>query len=459
MNDLSLDLQSLINIQDNPFVVIDENYRVVSANLAYCQVYGMTPQEITGRLCHEISHHSPVPCHENGEICPHQKVFASGEPCQVLHIHYDNQNRAERVRLKGYPIHGRDGRLYLGEAIHPLGSSDELDCDEMRMIGHSPSFLACADKLGRVAESEAPILLYGESGVGKELAAEYVHKHSSRSARPYIAVNCAAITESVFESEFFGHERGAFTGCIGCKPGLFELADGGTLFLDEVGEIPLSMQPKLLRVLETGQFRRVGGTEVLAADVRIISATNRNLLDRVDQGLFREDLYYRVAGIDVTLPTLRERRSDIPALAESLLARCGGAGKNVPKLAADAMARLIGYDYPGNVRELRNILQKAAALAGSGIIHARHIQFDSLNEAKRQTLPQAEIPVRSPDATPISGATGLSIEELEIRHIRDMLEQHNGHRRTVADLLGISERTLYRKLNRYGMHAEKSRMS
>jgi transcriptional regulator with GAF, ATPase, and Fis domain len=189
----------------------------------------------------------------------------------------------------------------------------------------------------------------------------------------------------MFESEFFGHERGAFTGCVGRKQGLFELADGGTLFLDEIGEIPLTMQPKLLRVLETGEFRRVGGTVNLSADVRLISATNRNLLERVDQGLFREDLYYRIAGIDVMLPSLRERRLDIPALADALLSRISGVGKNVPRLAADAISRLMGYDYPGNVRELRNVLQKAAALSGNGMIHARHIQFDSMNEEKSQT--------------------------------------------------------------------------
>jgi DNA-binding NtrC family response regulator len=327
----------------------------------------------------------------------------------------------------------------------------------MRMIGHSPAFLACADKLGRVAESDAPILLYGESGVGKELAAEFVHKHSPRSGRPYVSVNCAAIAESVFESEFFGHERGAFTGCVGRKQGLFELADGGTLFLDEIGEIPLSMQPKLLRVLETGEFRRVGGTVNLTADVRIISATNRNLLERVDQGLFREDLYYRIAGIDVMLPSLRERRVDIPALADALLARISGPGKNVPRLAADAISRLMSYDYPGNVRELRNVLQKAVALSGNGMIHAKQIQFDSMNEGKAQAAERPGIPAGNPVSPFMAGtsSSALSIEEMEIRHICELLEHHSGHRRTVADILGISERTLYRKLNRYGLHPAK----
>jgi DNA-binding NtrC family response regulator len=204
-------------------------------------------------------------------------------------------------------------------------------------------------------------------------------------------------------------------------------------------------------MLETGEFRRVGGTETLKADVRIISATNRNLLDRVDQGQFREDLYYRIAGIDVTLPSLRERRQDIPALADALLGRISGTGKRPPRLGADAVTRLMGYDYPGNVRELRNVLQKAAALTANGIIHARHIQFEGANGARPQKAPQAK--GRAEDAA-VAGGSTLSIEEMEIRHIQDLLERHKGHRRTVADILGISERTLYRKLNRYGLHSE-----
>jgi DNA-binding NtrC family response regulator len=216
------------------------------------------------------------------------------------------------------------------------------------------------------------------------------------------------------------------------------------------------MQPKLLRVLETGEFRRVGGTANLTADVRLISATNRNLLERVDQGLFREDLYYRIAGIDVMLPSLRERRMDIPALADALLARISGAGKNVPKLAANAISRLMSYDYPGNVRELRNVLQKAVALSGKGIIHARYIQFDSLNEEKNLAAARTGSSAGNPVSPFVAGATApLSIEDMEIRHIGELLERHGGHRRTVADILGISERTLYRKLNRYGLHSEK----
>lgn len=446
MNNIPVQLQSLIDAQENPFVLIDARYRIIAANRSYCSRYGTDEKQVVGRACHEISHHSSAPCHLNGETCPHQEVFATGKAQQVLHTHYDHHNRPEHVRIQGHPIFGLNGDLFLGEAIYPFSPSTAMDCDEMRMIGKSSAFLACVDNLTRVAESEASVLLYGESGVGKELAAQYVHRRSSRENKAFIAVDCASIAETMFESELFGHERGAFTGCVGRKLGLFELADGGTLFLDEIGEVPLTMQSKLLRVLESGEYRRVGGTETLRADVRIISATNRDLLDMAEQGQFRIDLYYRIAGIDVTLPALRERRSDIPALARSLLSRMSG-GRNFD-LGEDAIERLQAYDYPGNVRELRNILQKAMALSDHGVINAIHIRFDVPAQGSgttQRTLAPA------PHATNSAAVPSASISELEANHIARLLELHHGHRRRVAEILGISERTLYRKLNRYGL--------
>ena len=448
MNNTPVQLQSLIDAQENPFVLIDINYRIVAANRAYCVRYGADERQVVGRACHEISHHSSIPCHLNGETCPHQQVFATGKAQQVLHTHYDHHNQPEHVRIQGHPVFGLSGELYLGEAIYPFSPSTAMDCDEMRMIGKSSAFLACVDNLTRVAESEASILLYGESGVGKELAAQYVHRRSSRENKAFIAVDCASIAESMFESELFGHERGAFTGCVGRKLGLFELADGGTLFLDEIGEIPLPMQAKLLRVLESGEYRRVGGTETLHADVRVISATNRDLLEMADQGQFRLDLYYRIAGIDVTLPALRERRSDIPALAKSLLSRMSG-GRSFD-LSEEAIARLVAYNYPGNVREMRNILQKAMVLCNNGVIAAENIRFDGSNQGNGESQPRTTAAV--PQTTSSAAFPGASITELESGHIARLLEQHQGHRRKVAEILGISERTLYRKLNRYGLH-------
>jgi two-component system response regulator AtoC len=435
---LPVDLHSLIETNERPFVVIDRDYRIVAANSAYCRQYGMEREEVVQRRCHEVSHHSPRPCHENGELCPHLALFASGEASEVLHTHYDGEGHAARARIKGHAIHGPDGRLYLGEGVYPLEAELPLGCEDMRMVGHSQAFLSCVDNLARAAESEASVLLYGESGVGKELAARFLHERSPRAGRPFIAINCAAVPEAMFENELFGHERGAFTGSTAQKKGLYELADGGTLFLDEVAEIPQAQQAKLLRVLETGEFRRVGGTATLRADVRLVSATNRNLLDWVDQGRFREDLYYRIAGIDLSLPALRDRREDIPALAEVLLARLSGNGHAHCHLDKAAIQKLKNYAFPGNVRELRNLLQRALLRCRNGMIGAEDIVFQQ----------DAPVVLQRPQRTKRSDP---SLKGAEMDYIRDLLARHDGHRRTVADLLGVSERTLYRKLTRYGL--------
>lgn len=440
---VSVEIQSLIDIQENPVVLIDADYRIAAANWAYCDAYGVRLDQVVGMACHEVSHHSSVPCHRAGESCPHQQVLESGQPQQVLHTHFDSLNRPEHVRIKGYPVPTADGHTLVAEVIFRIASSGDVECDEARMLGRSPAFLECLDKLTRVAESESSILLYGESGVGKELAAQYIHKRSSRRAMPFLAVNCASIPESLFESELFGHEKGAFTGCLGRKQGLFELSDGGTLFLDEIGEIPLIMQAKLLRVLESGEFRRVGGKDVLHADVRILSATNRDLLELADRGIFRQDLYYRVAGIDVTLPSLRERRMDIRALAEMFLKRTAADSKRQYRFTEAALTRLKEYDFPGNVRELRNIVQKAAAMSVDGIITPQHLYLESssqrpLDVEKARRLTEAALP-------------SASMAEVEAKHIADLLRLYAGHRRKAAGAMGISERTLYRKIKHYDL--------
>lgn len=438
---INVELQSLLETHDQPFVVIDEHYRIVAANRGYCMAHDTPLERVVGRRCHEISHHSPRPCHENGEQCPHRDLFTHGQSTEVLHVHHEGNNKIRRVRIKAHPIRDMAGQLYLGEVVYTLDAELPLACEDMRMVGHSPAFLNCIDSLARAAESEASILLYGESGVGKELAARFLHERSSRAKGPFIAINCAAVPENMFESELFGHERGAFTGSSAQKKGLYELADGGTLFLDEIAEIPRAQQAKLLRVLETGEFRRVGGTRTLRADVRIVCATNRNLLDNVDQGRFREDLYYRLAGIDVTLPTLRERKEDIPALAEALLTRLNGEDHSRFHLDKGALQKLKHYDFPGNVRELRNLLQRALVHCQGGTITAQDIQL--------QGEAAGLLPARP---TPTSDPTPIGLKQMERDYIQDLLHRHNGHRRLVAEQLGISERTLYRKLQRYALN-------
>ena len=442
-----IELQSVIDAHDNAFVVIDENYTIVAANKTYSDAYGVDPTEIVGSKCHQVSHHSDVPCHLNGEDCPHKQVFETGQPHQVLHIHFDQNKQEEHVRIKGSPIRGADGQLFLGEAVFPVAKSHELGCDQQRMLGASPAFMACIEEISSAAKSNAPILLNGESGVGKEMAAEFAHKKSSRCSKPFVAIDCTAISENMFESELFGHERGAFTGCVGRRHGLIETADGGTLFMDEIGEIPLPIQSRLLRVLETGKFRRLGGREDLRADIRVVCATHNNLRKMVEEGTFRADLYYRIAGISITIPPLRERRADIPALVDALTAKLrdrNGIKCKIPQQTLDVLKR---YDYPGNIRELQNIMQKAATLSTNGIITPDLLELDEFANVYQNPL--ADRRMNSRDFEEIYGKRSMT--ELESEHIRSLLIQFHGHRSKVADVLKISERTLYRKLKQYGL--------
>ncbi len=444
-NKISVEVQSLIDSQDNPFVLIDENYTIVAANSAYQQSYGISADTIVGKKCHRVSHHSDVPCHMNGEDCPHKHVFETGKPHQVLHIHYDGHDEPEHVKIKGSPIYGADGAMYLGEAVFPLAHKGDLDCDEQRMTGKSSAFLECIENLTRAAQTEAPVLICGESGVGKDLAAEYVHRCSKRSNQSFSMVDCSAISASVFESELFGHERGAFTGCIGRRFGLFEQADGGTLFFNEVADLPDQLQGRLLGAMETGQFRRVGGRELLSANVRIVCASSKDLLQLVAENKFRADLYYRIAGIITTIPSLRKRRSDIPELASSLLRKLESQYGKSFHLSDDATELLLQYDYPGNVRELRNIMQSAASLSTNGIISAAEIHLDETIQKRSMS-------------SPLSSAASTaehepSMKGVESQYISELLAQHHGKRATVAQVLGISERTLYRKLKQYGLQS------
>jgi PAS domain S-box-containing protein len=450
-NRTPINLQSIIDAADNGFVVIDKNYNIVAANKAYCASYGISSEEIIGCKCHAVSHHSDVPCHLNGEDCPHKKVFETKAPHQVLHIHFDHNNDEEHVRIKGSPVYGTDGELFLGEAIFPIAKSDDMDCDKQRMLGTSPSFLACIEEMSGAAASSVPILLNGESGVGKELAAKFIHRKSSRKAQPFISIDCASISEGIFESELFGHERGAFTGCVGRRHGLIESAENGTLFMDEIGEIPLSLQGRLLRALETGHYRRLGGREDLHVDVRIICATHKNLREMVEQGTFRADLYYRIAGISITIPPLRERRADIVPLVKAILDKTKTQNGTTGKVTDEAMDLLKRYDYPGNIRELRNILQEALAVSTSGLITPDLLKLNDFARTISTLNLNRNTVVHSNKAK--SPSTNRSLTDVEATHIESLLHQHDGHRAKVAEELRISERTLYRKLKQYNLRS------
>lgn len=441
---ISVEVQSLLDAQDNPFVLIDQDYNVVAANKAYQQAYGIAQDDIIGRKCHQVSHRSEVPCHLNGEDCPHKQVFETRQPHQVLHIHYDTHAQTEYVRIKGSPIFGPANSMYLGEAIFPLAHTEDLDLEHQRLIGKSKAFLACIEGLTAAARTDAAVLLCGASGVGKDLAAEYIHRRSARNGKSFTMIDCNSIAESVFESELFGHERGAFTGCIGRRFGMFEQADGGTLFFNEIGDLPQSLQGRLLRAMESGQFRRIGGRELLHADTRIICASSKNLRQLAARNKFRADLYYRIAGIVCEIPSLHQRRTDIPELANALLQRMGSREDPSYRLTDDAIEMLLNYSYPGNVRELRNILQHAASLSTNGIITDQQIRIDEPIEpiSTESTLNLADEDGQDP-----------SIKHLESQYIAELLAEHHGKRSKVAQILGISERTLYRKLKQYNLQS------
>jgi len=291
--------------------------------------------------------------------------------------------------------------------------------------------------LEKVAATNATVLLLGESGTGKEVAARTVHRSSRRADGPFVAVNCAAISENLMESEIFGHEKGAFTGATTARRGRLELADGGTLFLDEIGELKLELQAKLLRVLQDRKFERVGGSRTIEVDVRWVAATNRDLESRVRAGEFREDLYHRLAVFPIHLPPLRERKQDILPIAEALLGRISAdLGRRPLTLDREAAERIRASRWPGNVRELGNALERAAILAEGDSIRA-------------QDLVLAPPPVYAYDDQ--GGAGGATMANIERDAIRKALDDVGGNRRLAAERLGIGVRTLYEKLKRYDL--------
>mgnify|MGYP003572967704 CR=1 FL=1 len=306
----------------------------------------------------------------------------------------------------------------------------------------------------KVAGSPSSVLITGESGTGKELVTRAIHNLSPSREGLLVALNVAAIPETLIESYLFGHERGAFTGSVGEKEGLFEVVDGGTLFLDEIGEMPAHLQAKLLRVLETGEYRRVGGRKTLRTNARIICATNRNLGSEVADKTFREDLYYRVACIHIRIPSLRERLDDVPLLAEALLDRITESTGKSYWLSVNAMGALKEYQYPGNVRELRNILSVAAAHSPAGKIDLARVNavIDCMKSRRTTGSEQLRRQTDIRDAeVPVQHGGEATLEDLEAQHIAQLLHQYHGNRRQVASALGVSERTMYRKLKRYGL--------
>ncbi len=415
-------LVSFLEHEPHPMIVLDPDYNILAANTAYQRQFGSGGKPFIGHKCYQVSHHYDVPCDQAGEHCPMKKAQELRGPDRVLHIHHTPRG-PEHVDVELRPIFDEQGiitayveRLAVVRSVSARPSNEGL-------VGRSPAFNAALSALQRVAPSMLPVLLLGESGTGKELFARAVHEASERASGPFVVVDCSGLTETLFESELFGHEKGAFTGATARKPGLVETAQGGTLFLDEIGDVPLGMQVKLLRLIESGTYRRVGSIETLHANFRLVAATHKPLESMMAHGEFRQDLYYRISAFPIVLPPLRERVEDIALLVNSFLQR-NDAGKRTLTIEPQALAQLQQRNWPGNIRELRNVLERARLFADDGVIRAANLP----------AVPQR------PATLPVAGAT--------LAHV---LATFTGTRSELAASMGMSERTLYRRLKEQGL--------
>ena len=432
-------VQALISFLEHdaqPMIVLDPQYRILAANTAYQRQFGTAGKPYVGHKCYRVSHHYDVPCDQAGEHCPMKRAFELKGPDRVLHIHHTPRG-PEHVDVELRPILDGDHEVvaYVERLVTVRNASARPSAEGL--VGRAPAFNAALAAVQRVAPSMLPVLLLGESGTGKELFARAVHEASDRASGPFVVVDCSGLTETLFESELFGYERGAFTGANARKKGLVETAEGGTLFLDEMGDVPLAMQVKLLRLIESGTFRRVGSIETQQANFRLVAATHKPLQDMVSDGRFRQDLYYRISAFPINLPPLRDRPDDIPMLVDSFLQR-GGPSKHRISVEPAAMAQLQAYDWPGNIRELRNVLDRARLFADDGIVRPEHLPEAITSPFTGATATRAASPALSP----------VAVNDAELKRLAASTDLT---RRELAHQLGLSERTLYRRLKALGL--------
>ncbi|WP_273828805.1 sigma-54 interaction domain-containing protein [Pseudomonas sp. SBT1-2] len=425
-----LALMSYLEHDAQPTILLDTDYNILAANTAYQRQFGVEGKPHVGAKCYRVSHQFAVPCDQAGEHCPMRKAFETRLPERLLHIHHTPRG-PEHVDVELRPILGDTGQVVAYVERLSSVAVASVQPQQKGLVGRSPAFNEALSALQRAAPSQIPVLLQGESGTGKELFARALHDGSPRAGGPLVVVDCTGLTETLLESELFGYEKGAFTGALQRKIGLAEAAHGGTLFLDEIGEVPLAMQVKLLRLIESGSFRPVGSLRTVHSDFRLVSATHKPLKEMVAAGTFRQDLYYRISAFPIRLPALRERSDDLPLLIDSLLQRLAPGA--VPRVAPQALERLGLYAYPGNIRELRNILERARLFSDDGVIRV-------------EDLPEE---LRAGSATTTQPSRRRAGKDLE--QLAHALEVFEGSRSELAKALGLSERTLYRRLKALGI--------
>ena len=443
----AIETQAWVDLHEDPLVLIDSQYTIMAANQAYAAAYGGEIASVVGQKCHAVSHRSDEPCHRHGENCPHRTVFATGRPAEVVHVHFDHAGHPDKVRLSAQPLHSEGQVLFMAERIRRVPQQSRAAYADL--VGLSPAFTTMMRELADAAGSDIAVLLGGETGAGKEMAARYLHHNGPQARGPFVVVDCTAIPESLFEAELFGHAKGAFTGPTSSRQGLVEAADSGTLFLDEIGDLPLSLQSKLLRFAESGEFRGLGSNQIRRSNCRIISASNKALRPLMATGGFRSDLFFRLAGIEIWVPALRERGGDASLIAQELLS---SLTQGRLQLSIAARAALDAQPFPGNVRELRNLMRRVAHRHETGVLQSQDLGLGPSDSGRVPGPPVADsLPLqhvggpgdRQNDG--LGGGAGPQATRFLAQQVRRLCGC-GMTRREVARCLGVSERTVYRHL-------------
>ena len=424
--DTPQDLVAMLEGYECPAILVSNDYQVLATNQLYLDSFGEIDRSFPA-YCYRVSHGFDRPCDESGENCPLSSARESKQKERVLHIHQTPKGR-EHVDVELLPILDNDGAIkFFVELLKPVTlASPQINHSDM--VGESAAFNHMVENITRVGPTDASVLLLGESGTGKEMAALAIHQASSRHEKPMVTLECAGLTETLFESELFGHVKGAFTGASYNKQGLVGAANGGTLFLDEIGDVPLELQVKLLRLIEAGTYKPVGSSETRRADFRLICATHKDIFSMVERGGFRQDLYYRINVFPIVLPSLNERHDDLAVLAKTLLARIDKSGKYM--VTDSAIQLLKQHHFVGNIRELRNILSRAIVLANTPVIDQHVISRCLSVEQKKPVIPRQFVDLKTH----------------EQQYLQQLMEYSNGDKEKAAAIADISVRSLYRKL-------------
>jgi PAS domain S-box-containing protein len=432
------ELTILDSINEGVFTV-DRDWRITAFNQAAERITGVAREQAIGSRCCDVFRANI--CEKN---CALRRTMETGKPIVNATAHIVNENgHCVPMRIATALLKSKNGEIVGGvETFQDLTQVEQLQKELHArysfedIVGRSPVMIRLFEILPQIAASSSSVLIEGPSGTGKELFARAIHNLSSRKRKPFVAVNCAALPDTLLESELFGHKAGAFTDAKRDKPGRFQLAEAGTIFLDEIGDVSQAMQVRLLRVLQERVVEPLGGIKPVPVNVRVIAATNKNLSKLARTGVFREDLYYRIRVVHLNLPGLDKRREDIPLLIGHLISKFNRLqGKQIAGISDEVLARLMEHEYPGNVRELENIIEQAFVLCRGGMIELSHLPPE----------------LRPPPGQGVPEGQPMSLDAMEKLFITETLHRRNGNRKLAAQDLGISASTLYRKINVYGI--------